>query len=135
MVAYSFKSQFEGPIQRGEKRQTVRGLRKRNPRVGEPLQLYCDMRTRHCRKIIPDPICTSWELVEIDIDAEHPQIVAAIALSGHYLTAQQIGRFAVHDGFGGPGGIEFARMRMGLFWLKEHGAGTFNGVVIRWEAA
>jgi hypothetical protein len=135
MVAYSFKSQFEGPIQRREKRQTVRTLRKRNPRVGERIQLYCGMRTKRCRKIIPDPVCTGWELVEIDVDAEHPLIISAVSLSGYYLSSLQIGRFAVHDGFGGPGGYDAARRRMGEFWLNEHGEGTFSGVVIRWEDA
>ena len=57
MVAYSFKSQFEEPIVAREKRQTVRGFRKRHARPGEPIQLYVGMRTRNCRKILtPDPI-------------------------------------------------------------------------------
>ena len=72
MVALSFKAQFAPPIVAGIKRQTVRAGRKRPPRAGERLQLYVGMRTKHCRKIIPDPICTEVSLIVIEVDAEHP---------------------------------------------------------------
>lgn len=40
MVAYNFNKQFAEAIMGGTKRQTVRGDRRRNPRIGEKLQLF-----------------------------------------------------------------------------------------------
>lgn len=136
MVAYSFQAQFVAPIVTRTKRQTVRAIRKRNPREGERLQLYVGMRTKACRKIIPDPVCTGWELVRIAVDPAHPAIIAAIRVGAHDLNAVEIERFARFDGFAAApsGGAPYtARRAMGAFWLQHHGAGMFEGVVIRWE--
>lgn len=129
MVAYSFKAQFEAPIVARTKRQTVRAIRNRNPRVGERIQLYVGMRTKQCCKIIPDPVCTDWDLVEIVVTRAHPQVIASIRLGDTQLNDREIDRFAAFDGFAG----NCPRQAMGEFWLKEHGPGIFEGVVIRWE--
>ncbi len=133
MVALSFKAQFAPPIVAGLKRQTVRAGRKRPPRAGERLQLYVGMRTKHCRKIIPDPICTEVSLIVIEVDAEHPEFIASINVGGDYpLNDRAIERFAVADGFSaGPNST--ARFWMGEFWMRHHGPGQFIGHVIRWE--
>ena len=52
MVAYSFNSRFEVAIREGWKTQTIRAGRKRHARPGEMLQLFCGMRTAHCRKAL-----------------------------------------------------------------------------------
>lgn len=58
MVAYNFHRQFVDPIRRNEKTGTVRAGRMRHANVGESMQLYTAMRTKHCRKILtPDPLC------------------------------------------------------------------------------
>lgn len=132
MVAYSFKAMFAGQIERHEKRQTVRGNRKRHARPGEPMQLYTAMRTRHCRKLIdPDPICTSLQMIEISLPLGHPEIIAAISIDGIPLSEEETTAFAIADGFGeGPG---CPRFKMGRFWLDNHGPGEFSGVLIKWD--
>ena len=101
MVAYSFKSQFEEPIVAREKRQTVRGFRKRHAYPGEPIQLYVGMRTRKCRKILtPDPICVDLRHVLISFDPTSINIIAAIEVDGRALGFSETHEFALRDGFG-----------------------------------
>ena len=132
MVALSFKGQFEEPIKAGTKRQTIRAERKRPPRVGERLQLYCGMRTRHCRKIVPDPLCTEVCVVLIVVDPDHQELIAEINFGDFKLNANEIERFAVADGFTASAGCS-ARRAMGNFWMRHHGPGEFMGLLIRWE--
>lgn len=136
MVAYSFKAQFEEEIRSGRKLQTVRGPRQRHARPGETVQLYCAMRTKHCRKIVnPDPICRDVRLISIDLSYDAPRIIAAIEIDGVALSEDEITAFAVADGFGcdRPGACPV--FRMGRFWLANHNGMTFDGVVVRWCAA
>lgn len=136
MVAYSFKAMFADPIERGVKCQTVRAGRARHARVGEAVQLYTAMRTRHCRKLItPDPICIEVQSIEIDIGPKNPNIITDIEIDGVALTADEIETFAIADGFGGDLLGATARRNMGLFWLKNHQSNAFKGVVIRWKLA
>lgn len=138
MVALSFKGQFAEPILLGTKCQTVRMQRKRPPRVGERLQLYVGMRTKQCRKIMPDPICTDVRLILITVEADHADLIAAISFDGvGILSGDAIERFAVADGFSASdheNGGTSARRAMGNFWMRHHGPGEFLGYVIRWEA-
>ena len=134
MVAYSFKAMFADPIERGVKCQTVRADRQRHACPGEPVQLYTAMRTRHCRKLLtPDPICIDVRRIEIDLAPKNPLMIAGIEIDGVALNSDEIEAFAMADGFSADllGGT--ARRSMGLFWLRNHGAILFNGVVIRWE--
>lgn len=133
MVAYSFHEQFADAITGGTKRQTVRGYRRRNPRIGEKLQLYTGLRRRTCRKLIEkDPICTRIDEIEIEISPEKAAKIASIVINGIPLSQKEIGDFARADGFkNGPLGWT-AVHAMGSFFKKYHGFGTFNGVVIHW---
>ena len=134
MVAYSFKAQFEEPIATLQKRQTVRGNRKRHARPGEALQLYAAMRTRHCRKILtPDPICLDVRHIRIGIDSGSRDIITHIEIEGIALDDDEIEAFARDDGFGNALFEGYARRRMGEFWLRTHPWNAFLGVVIRWE--
>lgn len=133
MVALSFKGQFAPPIEARIKRQTVRMQRKRPPRVGERLQLYVAMRTKQCRKIIPDPICTEVRVIMITVDAAHPDLIAGITFDGvDFFSPREIERFAVADGFTASEATS-ARRAMGNFWMRHHGPGEFIGHLIRWE--
>lgn len=132
MVAYSFKARFVKPIKAGlglkvyaepgdppcaPKRQTIRAIgKRRHARAGETLQLYTAMRTKRCQKIgeaecfyvIPISIVvlkTKLKFPDFVIDAD---------------------AFARADGFD-------CAADMHAFWLKEHGPGKFEGVLIRWE--
>jgi hypothetical protein len=134
MVAYSFKARFAEPIVSGEKRQTVRGERRRHARPGEAVQLYTAMRTKLCRKLLtPDPICIDVRHIEIGIESRHPNIITDIVIDGVALNDQEIEAFAIADGFGSALAAGFARRRMGGFWLRHHEWNAFKGVVIRWE--
>lgn len=64
MVALNFKAEFADKVASGEKRQTIRAIRKRPFQEGDRLQLYTGMRTQNCRKLVePDPVCREvWEI-------------------------------------------------------------------------
>lgn len=133
MVAYSFHAMFEEPIVSLRKRQTIRGNRKRHVRPGEHMQLYTAMRTKYCRKLLlTDPVCLDVTPIRLVIDAAHPQFLAAGWLGKCPLNNLEIQQLAWEDGFGGQA-QQSARISMGVWWLDVHGAGSFEGVLIRWE--
>lgn len=143
MVAYSFKSFFAGQIESGHKRQTVRGQRSRHARPGERLQLYVGMRTKHCRKIAADPLCTEVRSVEIVISELINEIIVSIAIDRVHLRRADIEAFARADGFAPEHlGNSFpaklygrtARETMGRFWIDAHpDVSKFTGVLISWQ--
>lgn len=121
MVAYSFKSRFAPPILEGRKCQTIRGARKRHAQEGEPLQLYVGMRTRSCRKIIPDPVCVEVQTIRIDFEN------GIVFLGDGWIRMPGcLDAFAESDGF-----RSWDEMR--VFWRETHGLEYFEGVLIRWE--
>jgi hypothetical protein len=135
MVAYSFKRLFGPQIVAGLKTQTVRGHRARHARPGELVQLYQDMRTRHCLKLIPDPICILVSHIVISFDTAGTA-VDWIEINGGNLHPDAMEYFAFKDGFcpdhvdlGGRTALEnFAR-----FWNASHGMlAQFEGVLIEW---
>ena len=117
MVAYNFKKQFAPKVRDGSKCQTVRGQRDRHARPGEPIQLYTGQRTKHCEKLIPDPLCLSVEEIVINSDL--------IVISGCALPANRQEEFAIADGFDSY--AEFI-----AFFKEIHGL-PFEGVLIKWE--
>lgn len=132
MVAYSFKKRFVNPIKLGlgmrvdhepgsawctPKRQTIRAMgRRRHVRQGEKLQLYTAMRTKQCQKI-GDAQCVYAVPIAIDV------MKTKLKFSDFVF---DVDAFARSDGF-----ADAADMH--AFWLKEHGLGKFEGVLIRWE--
>lgn len=130
MVAYSFKQRFVKPIEVGlssvslsfdppPKRQTIRAHgKRRHARPGEELQLYYGMRTKQCR-LIGRARCISVEPIKIEVFAAAFQI---------YVGGKNVDREAMaqEDGFQDAAD-------MWSFWEREHGIGTFKGVLIRWE--
>lgn len=125
MVAYSFKKQFLPRIEKGLKHQTIRANRKRHARPGERLQLYCGMRTKHCFKIIEDPVCTSVEPIKIHVGKTR---IGFIKLNSKLLEGLDLHNLARDDGFEDL-------HDMWNFWAKEHGEGVFDGVLIKWTDA
>lgn len=118
MAAINFQKQFVGPIERGEKRQTIR--RTARAKVGQSLQLYTGMRTKACRKIVsPDPICTMCHYVHLAPDG---------ITFGNAALFPSADEFARQDGF-----RDYAEMHA---WFKgRYGEDHFIGFVIRWEPA
>ena len=140
MVGYNFQPMFELQIRDLTKRQTVRADRKRHAQVGEPMQLFCDQRSRKCRRLLsPDPTCIRVRRIEITVSDLLPVRIAGIQIEGIPLDREEIELFARADGFApecvyafGLHG-ETARENMGNFWLSRHGAGRFEGVLLHWE--
>lgn len=120
MVAYNFKPQFEKPIQAGKKRQTIRALgKRRHARPGEMLQLYTGMRTKSCRKIMPDQRCA----VVVGVVIEVRQDGLTVNVGGEHV--EDLEGFARMDGFLGANAMRD-------FWIENHGLGTFVGVLVGW---
>lgn len=153
MVAYSFQKQFVAPILSGIKRQTIRSERRRHARPGETLQLYTGMRTRHCTKIMPDPVCVGLDEVSIDlsllaaflepVDAAAANDFASVVrmrVNGQEMAGTDREMYAVHDGFHNmvfkaTGEPIPAWTGMVLFWAHNYGLERFDGVAIRWVPA
>ena len=132
MVAYSFQRQFIEPIQMGirdpfaagAKLQTIRAHRKRHARPHEMLQLYCGMRTKHCMKIVPDQECEDVFNIRFEVTSKGIRD-AAFGLSEPRFAIDSIDEFAIADGF-------VDGDAMAAFWMGSHGAGLFEGVLIKW---
>lgn len=122
MVAYSFQKRFAPQIVAGTKRQTIRGHRKRHARQGEALQLYQGMRTKYCKKIISDPICTSVENIALMVPS---------GLVGVCQVSTPTGFTEISDAFAVCDGFEDAK-DFTSFWQKSHGDGPFEGVTVMW---
>ncbi len=143
MVAYGFKSFFSGQIESGHKRQTVRSERSRHARPGERIQLYSGLRTKYCRKIVADPVCTEVRSVEIVISDLIDELIVSIVIDGVHLRRDDVEAFARADGFAPEHlGNSFpaklygrtARETMGRFWMDTHpGKSKFTGVLISWQ--
>lgn len=143
MVAYGFKKFFSPQIEDGQKTHTIRGHRRRHAHAGEPVQLFEAMRTRHCRKIIADPICIAVVPIVIMSSDLIDAGIAYIEIAGTPLHRDEIEAFAVSDGFDparlvglAPKSLigATARETMGRFWRSENPCSRFEGVIIRWEA-
>lgn len=142
MVAYGFKKFFSPQIEDGTKRQTIRGDRARHARPGEAIQLYEGMRTRHCRRIIADQLCTAVLPIQIRLNELINEVVASIEVNGVFLLRDEIEEFARMDGFH-PDRLQVkfngrsartARENMGLFWRANHpDVDCFDGRLILWK--
>lgn len=153
MVAYSFDRRFVEQIEMGFKRQTIRAPRRRHARVGEALQLYTAMRTKACRLIRDDVVCTRLDEVRLDLralaDAPVPRnsrqlraLVAGaalpLAINGMPIEGAARDVLAEQDGFLGwefAGGAIAPFDAMVLYWMGAHGACLFDGVMISWSPA
>ena len=123
MSLLGFKAQFAGPVERREKRQTIRA--KVNGHViGRPIQLYTGLRTKACRKLVADdPVCTSIE--GIGIKPPGHGWLGQVILDGLSLTQAQIADMARLDGFDDVAAFfEFFRQPEG---------DAFEGFLIRWD--
>jgi hypothetical protein len=143
MVALSFKEMFVDPIRVGlgidvflevigevkPKRQTVRANGKRRPpRPGETLQLYCGMRTKKCRKI-GDARCTKVEPIELRFVRRADDTIGVDIRLGKRKSLRK----AAAETFARADGFRSLDDFIG-FWLAVHGAPPkWNGNVIYWE--
>jgi hypothetical protein len=117
MVAFNFQKQFAEPIQRREKKQTIRQTRRAN--VGDHIQLYTGMRTKQCRKLVDaDPVC-----VCVDYVAIRPEYLTVGDVRKHPRDRDEFARL---DGF-----KDYADM---VAWFQNrYGQQSFIGYLHRWE--
>lgn len=130
MVALNFKPEFVVAIDGGEKRRTIRRVRKSgNPEPGNLLQLFTGMRTSACEKI-REVTCTRVRPVTIDY--------MGIKLDGRLLFA---GDAPAYQGGPDPEGYDgdFARAdgfdsftSMMEFFENQYGL-PFEGQLIEWK--
>ncbi|MGW9946969.1 hypothetical protein J2W92_002306 [Rhizobium leguminosarum] len=142
MVAYSFKAYFAPQIENMTKCQTVRADRARHAQAGEMVQLYQGMRTRNCRRIVADQICTANLPVQIKLSDMIDELIASIVVNGIQLHRDEVEEFACKDGFH-PDHLQLmhngrsaksARQNMGIFWQRHHpGVVDFTGRLILWK--
>lgn len=130
MVALNFKAEFVCAIDGGEKRRTIRPVRKTgNPTAGAALQLYTGMRRENCEKI-RDAVCTRVRPVTIDhvgvvLDGRSLYAGDAPAYQGGPQPESYDGDFARADGFDSfTDMLEFFRKQYGL---------PFTGQLIEWH--
>jgi hypothetical protein len=124
MTAYGFKARFCEPIATGTKGGTIRAPRKdgRLIPVGGMIQFYTAMRTRQCRKIMPDRRCLEVQPIRLGFGGRVVRVGPRLCFS----TARELDAFAVFDGFG-----DWPDLRE--FWREEHaGHLLFDGFHIRW---
>jgi len=118
MPALNFKKQFASAIESGEKKQTIRALRKdgRNPKPGDTLYLYTGMRTKGCRKL-GEAKCISVEQIGINESID-------IDLGTRSLSIAEEMEIIRDDGF--ENSAQFYQ-----FFRDNHGL-PFFGLLIKW---
>lgn len=116
MVAINFSERFAGPVERGEKCQTIRRTAKCKP--GDKLQIYTGQRTKNCRKLL-DAVCKGVAKVKITR--------GTLEISGHVFMSDTAAAFARADGFS-----TFDEM---FRWFSDrYDTQVFEGYVITWDS-
>lgn len=124
MVAFNFKARFVAPILAGTKVQTIRAPRKRDPRVGETLQLqrgdrFHPVRIGTATAVLVDVVHLSFE------PGRHARVIEGHMGPDVATALEDLNRFAVMDGFE-------SWPAMAAFWLATHGVLSFHGVRTFW---
>lgn len=120
MPALNFQKQFADAVERGEKRQTIRAIRKdkRLPaKRGAVIALYTGMRTRGCRRL-GYAMCENVRPIKITEGV-------VFCDDGWIRTPEQLEAFARADGF-----MDWADM---LAWFKKTHGLPFSGHLIEWK--
>ena len=124
MPALNFQARFADLVESGDKRQTIRALRKdgRDPKPGDTLYLYTGMRTKACRKLL-EAEC----LMAVPILLERgPRIGSRMTLfdAPPEIEDETENEIAQRDGFRWPDDLY-------NFFQQAHGL-PFKGLLIRW---
>lgn len=130
MVAYSFQAQFEDPILRRTKRQTLRAVgKRRHARPGETLQLYTGMRTRSCRLVLETVAAV---VGEVTINFDEPAVLVRIGTDAptYFRAKRDRDAFASSDGFASwETFVDFWRVN---HFKKKPPTGVWTGVIVKW---
>ena len=120
MVAYSFKTQFEGALRAGDKAQTIRALgKRRQARPRELVQVYIGMRTKDCRLLFQSECL---EVLPIRIRRTSDPIWE-IRLNDNLLSLDEQNQLALADGF----------PDLQVFYDFFYQRLPFEGVLIKWQ--
>ena len=120
MPLLGYKKQFAPLVESGEKRQTIRAMRKRQIKSGDRLYHYYGLRTKACRKLLESD-CASVDPIRIDDKGE-------VYVAGRVLTDSEKALLAHADGFRRFRGLW---EEMFEFFKTVHGL-PFEGQLIRW---
>lgn len=120
MPLLGYKKQFAPLVESGEKRQTIRAMRKRPFRTGDRLYHYEGLRTKACRKL-SESDCTAAQDIVIDEKGD-------VYIDGRCLYESAKESFAYADGFRHPSSL-WAQMLQ--FFKKHHGL-PFRGQLVKW---
>lgn len=119
MPALNFKKEFVPAIESGEKKHTIRKMRKRPFQKGDTVYLYYGMRTNACRKLGEGKV---HQVVEIWI--EDNAVYLGWVNSRYKLTLNETETLAIGDGFDNiESFFDFFRSTYSL---------PFHGQLIKW---
>ena len=122
MPALNFQAKFAPLVESGEKRQTIRKLRKdgRDPKPGDRLYLYTGMRTKACRKL-GEVKCKKVYPIKLYVRSRYGPLGRVVSMIGSPCGVTRLARL---DGF---------KSAAAMFdWFeKTHGL-PFEGLLIRW---
>ena len=120
MPALNFQAQFAPLVESGEKRQTIRLLRKDGRMScfqGDTVVLYTGMRTKGCRKLL-DATCESIDPITIKANG-------TVKLCGQVLHRDTVEEIARADGFSDKAAM--------MEWFEKTHDFPFIGYLIRWS--
>ena len=120
MPALNFQKQFASKVESGEKRQTIRRVRKRPIKIGDRLQLYTGQRTKRC-ELLMTATCLSCSPVLIN---EHSVAVEKDGTVEFWTEGMAAEWFASQHGF-----QSWPDMRE---WFDERYGLPFEGLLITW---
>ncbi len=123
MPALNFQARFADAVERGEKRQTVRRVRKRPIVVWDRLHLFTGQRTTGCRRLGTET-CLYVNPITIDVGKRAIHVVCNKFSGGTVLKRCDNDAFATRDGF--------ASSEEMFDWFKKRYGCLFEGVLIQW---
>lgn len=128
MGLYNFKKQFVPFIKSGEKKHTIRVIRKNPDKPGNTLYLYTGLRTKKA-KLLKRVECVKVEEIVIScspaiLPGETDQFF--VAIDGTGLGADEREQLARRDGFS-----NFSEMMK--FWTTPKNRLPFTGHIIHWK--
>lgn len=130
MPTLSFKKQFCGRVEAGEKTHSLRSKRKRAWKVGDYLGLYYALRTKQ-KRLLGKTTVVALQDVSIHLRSvgEGELFAFDITIDGELLTPDEAESFARRDGF-----QDLSAMR--LFWIVENrmiADDVWRGDLIHWK--
>src|SRR4051812_7749855 len=121
MIVRMFKPQFAPLVESGTKRQTVRQIPKRMPKVGDAISLRAwegkPYRSKH--RVLRESKITKIEKITIVESSMH---LSSLVFN---CSTESADRFAIEDGF-----KSFAEMQQ---WFRDTHGLPFSGIAIFWE--